>query len=165
VHILKFDRFIDTPLSTSSAKPWVGGSHSRMDDDAKYQPRESGQELLVLMIPHLLVQEAAPDSKETKVNISGEAMPFKHILLMILPLLVVPLLTVASTYVVQNGQSVTTMVQLTERELEQEDEMKIFEVEFDTEYELEYEYVEGYFEDEEYQDVDDISDIKTFVHD
>jgi hypothetical protein len=107
VHILKFDRFIDTPLSTSSAKPWVGGSHSRMDDDAKYQPRESGQELLGLMIPHLLVQEAAPDSKETKVNISGEVVPSKHILLMILPLLVVPLLTVANTYVVQNGQSVT----------------------------------------------------------
>ena len=107
VHILKFDRYIDTPLSTSSAKPWVGGSHLRMDEDAKYQPRESGQELLGLMIPHLLVQEAAPDSKETKVNISGEVVPSKHILLMILPLLVVPLLTVANTYVVQNGQSVT----------------------------------------------------------
>jgi hypothetical protein len=91
----------------------------------------------------------------------------------------------ANIYIVRNGQSATlldhdyflseydelygmnlaTMVQLTEAELEQEDEMKIFEVEFDTEYELEYEYVEGYFEDEEYQDVDDISDIKTFVHD
>ena len=97
VHILKFDRYIDTPLSTSSAKPWVGGSHLRMDEDhAENQNR---------LLSGLMI--SLPDIEETKVNISGEVVPSKHILLMILPLLVVPLLTVANIYLVQNGQSVT----------------------------------------------------------
>ena len=60
----------------------------RMDEDhEEYQNRL----LSGLKIPH-------PDIEETKVNISGQAVPSKHTLLMILSLLVVPLFTVANIY-------------------------------------------------------------------
>ena len=76
VHILKFDRYIDTPLSSSSARPWQEASH--MDPsyqnivEAKPKTRKTGQELLGLMIPNQ--RDVVPDIDETEVHNSKDVL-------------------------------------------------------------------------------------------
>jgi len=64
VNILNFDRFVETPLPSSSAKPWQGKSPMVQDvvsvEDNDTGDREIGQQLEGLMIPK--VQEMEPSA-------------------------------------------------------------------------------------------------------